>query len=361
PNVIEVDAENSAGMFLAEDVASGKDIPDSDIAAQDGYAVNVHGGNYYQVRENCDSLDAGEARYIMTGIKLPEGANSVVRIEEAKVIENRLYTAKEPRPWGDVERAGEDVKAGEMLLHRGHLITPYDIPLLLVSGSGKVRVLDVCAGIISIGDELAPYNGVRDSIAPMVRALMPFARTRYAVLRDDLDKIKSTLLEFKDCDIILTAGGSSVGKKDLTKKAITETGTLLFEGVQTNVLKRGGLGLVNGRPVVVMPGRIVSAAVVFNAEGLHVLSKLIGTELRRFAQAELGDDISVKHSMNSTFLFRLSGGVAYPLKWGTGLYSQLAHADAFGYLERNREYKKREKITVQLLLNPGHFLPNNLS
>ncbi len=342
---------DSVNMILAEDVLSQNDIPPQNVAAQDGYAVNVHEGESYEI-VNANKLNKGQATYVMTGMRVPDDANSIVRIEEAKVVGNRLYPAREPKLWRDIERAGEDIRAGEVLLRKGSFISPYHVPLLIAAGIKSVKVFDMCAGVVSIGDELVPYDhdgGVRDAIAPMIMNLMPFAEKKYRLIGDDLEKIKQTLNELsKDCDLIFTVGGSSVGKKDFTKRAISDAGQLLYEGVQTNVIKRGGLGLVNGKPVIALPGRIVSAATVFNAEGLHVISKMIGVELRKYKEVELGEDVEVKHSMNATFLFKLDGSTAYPLRWGTGLYSELAKADAFGYLERNREHKKGEMITVQL-------------
>lgn len=358
--VKEVNVFSSVNMIVAEDVFSQEDIPKQNIAAQDGYAISIHEGESYEI-VNSNELKKGQAAYVMTGMQVPDGANSIVRIEEAKVVGNRLYPAREPKLWRDIEKAGEDIKAGEILLKKGSFVSPYHVPLLIASGVKAIKVYDICAGIVSIGDELVPYDregGVKDSIAPMIMSLLPFASKKYRLIGDDQEKIKQTLDELsKDCDLIFTIGGSSVGKKDFTKRAISEVGQLLYEGVQTNVIKRGGLGIVNGKPVIALPGRIVSAAAVFNAEGLHVISKMIGAELRKYIEAELGEDIVVKHSMNSTFLFKLDGKIAYPLRWGTGLYSELAKADAFGFLERNREYKKGDKITVQLLWkgSPGSY------
>jgi molybdopterin molybdotransferase len=348
-----VDVLKSLNMIVAEDVLSQNDIPEHDIAAQDGFAVNVYEGQSYEIVNDATELKKGQASYVMTGVKVPEGANSIVRIEEAKVIDNRLYPAREPKLWKDIEKAGEDIKKGEILLKKGNFVSPYHIPLFIASGVNSVKVFELCVAIVSIGDELVPYDydgGVRDSVAPMIMSLLPFAEKRYQLIKDDLEKIKQTILDAsKDCDLIFTIGGSSVGKKDYTKRAISEVGELLYEGVQTNVIKRGGLGIVNGKPVMALPGRVVSAAVVFNAEGLHIISRMIGSELRKYVEVELGEDIEVKHSMNSTFLFKISGKTVYPLRWGTGLYSELAKADAFGYLERNKEYKKGDRITVQLL------------
>jgi len=348
-----VDVLSSLNMIVAEDVLSQNDIPEHNIAAQDGFAVNVYEGQSYEIVNDATELKKGQALYAMTGVKVPEGANSIVRIEEAKVVGNRLYPVREPKLWKDIEKAGEDIKKGEILLKKGSFVSPYHIPLFIAAGVNSVKVFELCAAVVSIGDELVPYDydgGIRDSVAPMIMSLLPFAEKRYQLIRDDLEKIKQTILDVsKDCDLIFTVGGSSVGKKDYTKRAISEVGELLYEGVQTNVIKRGGLGIVNGKPVMALPGRVVSAAVVFNAEGLHIISRMIGSELRKYVEVELGEDIEVKHSMNSTFLFKISGNMAYPLRWGTGLHSELAKADAFGYLERNKEHKKGDRITVQLL------------
>ncbi len=346
----------ATNMISSADVIATVDLPQKDIAAQDGHAVRImKGAKSYIIKDNARELGPGEAVYMGTGWTLPLGANSVIRVESAKVNGNLLIPAIEPKLWGDIERAGEDIGKGTIMLERGKPVTPYHISLFLAMGITKLKVFDLHLGIISVGDEIIPYNsskkGIRDSITPLIKGIMPFAQFKEAHVPDNRSKITRIVMEFsRKCDLIITIGGSSVGKKDLTKDAIRDAGEMIFEGVQTNIVKRGGVGIVNGIPVLSLPGRIVSAVTVFHAHGLHILSKMVGSELRKFGEGTLAEGITVRHSMNSTFLFKINEGNAVPLRWGSGLYGQLVNADAFARLERNREYRKGEKIQFQFLI-----------
>ncbi|MCL4344657.1 MAG: molybdopterin molybdotransferase MoeA [Nitrososphaerota archaeon] len=348
---------SAANMLASADVISPVNLPSNDIAAQDGYAVRImEGAKSYTITDSAGELNAGEAVYTGTGWPIPKGANSVVRIESARVDGKLLIPANEPKLWGDIERAGEDLTKGTAVLRRGNIITPYHVSLLSALGVMDVKVFDICVGILSVGDEIIPCDstgeGIRDSLTPLIKGLMPFVRFMEAHAPDTKSEISSVIKEFsRKCDMVITTGGSSVGKKDLTKDAINDAGEMVFEGVQTNIIKRGGVGLVNGVPVLSLPGRVVSAVTVFHAHGLHIISRLIGSELRKYGEVGLAEDMRVKHSMNSTFLFRIEGESAVPLKWGSGLYGQMVNADAFARLERNREYRKGEKIRVQFLIN----------
>ncbi|MEM0096992.1 MAG: molybdopterin molybdotransferase MoeA [Conexivisphaerales archaeon] len=356
PRVKSVSTCNAVNMLSSENVTSPSDLPENGIAAQDGYAINImDGAMNYTVKDSAVELKPGEATYVGTGWTIPSGANSVIRIESAKVDGNKLFPIKDPKPWGDIEMSGDDVKRGSIIIERGKMITPYHISLFSALGLRKVKVFDLRVGIINVGDEIvkcnSPKKGIRDSITPLLKGLMPFASFRTAHAPDDKTKIVSLIERFsRACDLVMTIGGSSVGKKDLTKDAIKDVGEIVFEGVQTNIVKRGGVGFVNGTPVLSLPGRIVSAVTVFHVHGLHIISKLVGSELRKYGEVSLSEGIVVRHSMNSTFLFKVEDNSATPLKWGAGLYSQIIKANAFARLERNRDYSKGEKIRIQFLI-----------
>jgi len=102
--------------------------------------------------------------------------------------------------------------------------------------------------------------------------------------------------------MVLAIGGSSVGEKDLTKGALAKCGNLLFEGINVNVIKRGSVGIVKGKPVVILPGRIVAAVCTFHEHGLHILERMLGVELRRSDDLPLGSDLEVRHKMDSLYL-----------------------------------------------------------
>ena len=130
-------------------------------------------------------------------------------------------------------------------------------------------------------------------------------------------------------------------------------GEILFEGVQVNVIKRGAVALVEGTPVLVLPGQIVSAVTNAHEHGLHLVGRMAGRELRRLERAKLSEAVTVNYRMDSTYLFRLHDGHADPLSWGVARMSALLNANAFGFLERGRRWAAGDEVELQRLEHAG--------
>jgi len=107
--------------------------------------------------------------------------------------------------------------------------------------------------------------------------------------------------------------------------------------------------IVEGKPIVTLPGQCVSAALVFHEFFLHTLSRMAGGEVRVYEEAELAEDIEVRHRMDTAYLFKIQAGKAKPLKWGVNRCRELAEADAYTVLKRGI-HPKGEKLTLQKLL-----------
>ncbi|BCS91716.1 molybdopterin molybdotransferase MoeA [Metallosphaera javensis (ex Sakai et al. 2022)] len=362
-----LDPMSAVGKVLAEDVIALRDTPERDISAMDGFAFRFSDlqemkelrivGKLFPSTRELPTLGRGEAYYITTGAPLPVGADTVARAEFTRVVGNTL-TINGPVSRGkDVRQRGEDVKAGELLIPRGTYLTPYHLPILLQQRINEVEVLDISFCIFGNGDEIVPWgsegDGIPDSIGPaFMKLLERFGRTHYqGIARDNLDDVKKMISKCAGgFDFVLSIGGSSVGERDFVKRAISEMGKLLFEGVSTNVIKRGAVGIVSGKPILVLPGQIVSAVTTFHEHGLHILTRMTGMELREYVKCRLGSEVTVDHKMDSTYLVKLDGDRAFPLRWGVGLYSELGKASGFTILRRGTTYREGEEIVVQRFL-----------
>ncbi|MBB5253360.1 molybdopterin molybdotransferase MoeA [Sulfurisphaera ohwakuensis] len=359
---------NSVGKIILEDIYAIKSIPEVNLSAMDGFAFKVsdykkHGklkivGKLFPSSKEIPELKEGEAYYVATGAPIPKGADAVVRIEASKVINNELIVGEEVFEGKDIKYAGEDVKEGELIVKKGDVLTPYHLGILTYQGIRKVKIGNIKSCVIASGDEISPFNDplpelIPDSISPIILSILEKIgkATYYGVVRDEKESIKQKLIEMKEsCDIIFFIGGSSVGEKDYVKKLVAELGKLLFEGVSVNIIKRGGVGLLEETPIVSLPGQVVSAVTVFHEHGLHIISRMLDSEIRKFVKVKLGKDMYVEHKMDSTYLFRIENGEAFPLRWGTGLYSELIKADGFGYLSRGKIHKRGEEIEIQKFL-----------
>ncbi len=367
PAVERVPVLRSLGRLAAARVSAPFHLPPTPVSAMDGYALNVGDGasiGPFRVRGSSfpssaprrRRLAVGEAAYITTGAVLPPGANAVVRVEATAVEGDFVRLRQAVRAGSDIMPAGEAMRRGDVILERGEPIRPAHVAALLAQRTRTVPAYRLRVAVLPVGDELVPASAGRPStrtefMGPLVAGLLGFADVELRrPVPDRLPAVARALgAAQKRSDLLITIGGSSVGQRDVVKPAIQSVGRLLFEGVTTNVLKRGAVGFIGRTPIVVLPGQVVSAAVVFHEHALHVLSRMVGRELRAAEELVLGCDLVVDHRMDSTYLFTLTDGRATPLPWGVARLTALLRADGFGVLSHGRRYRSGERVRLQRL------------
>ncbi len=300
-------------------------------------------------------LHPGEAIRVTTGAPLPPGTNAVVRSEAARPEGRQLVLTHAPDEGQDILEPGESIRAGEVILEAGQRIRPVDLALLLAQRIRRVPVIELRVTILPIGDELVPAGsavrrGTPDHLGPLIAGIIGDGVTLRPPIPDDRSRVVRALLAASSSsDLVVTIGGSSVGERDVTKAALREVGEVLFDGVQTNVLKRGAVGLVGKTPVVVLPGQLVSAVAVHHEHGLHVLSRLVGRELREYETRRLAEEVVVHHRMDSLYLLERRGEGVAPLPWGVARMESLARASGFALFRRGRRYPAGCRVTLQRL------------
>lgn len=365
PQVDVVPVYRAYWRISASDIVARRSIPDRPLAAMDGYAVRIDDLRSYEwlrvageVKPGDDppELRPGESYYVHMGAPVPIGAEAISRVEATRV-EGGYIKPLEPLKHGkDIMHVGEVVAEGSTVVRIGEVISPYKVTVLMMLGFTEIPVYKVRVGVLSVGDEIDPFDNPRgkpvvDSIAPMIMGLLRFTETTYlGVVADNATEVRRVIEEsIGGLDALLTIGGASVGGTDNVKRVLAEVGNLLFPGVSASILKRGGVAVVEGRPVVTLPGQCVSAALVLHEFFLHVLSRIVGGELREYVEAELSEDLEVKHRMDTAYLFEVTGGKAKPLRWGVGLCMELARATAYTVLKRGH-YRVGDKLTLQKLI-----------
>jgi len=369
PRVVPRTLVEAVGGLAAREIQARRDIPEADVSAMDGFAVRAYRADRPRPYLLCEAdprsrairpLQEGQAIPIATGARLPPGANAIVRIEATRSEGELLRTHEPVRPGQDVMPRGESIRCGETILERGERIDPYHLGALLADGVRSLPVYDLRVGIIPVGDEIrgsgTTLRGtVPDLISPVIARLFEFANVRILPsVKDNSDRLRRAIArEIRRSELLVTIGGASVGRRDVTKKALSEMGEILFEGVQANVIKRGAVALVEGTPVLVLPGQIVSAVTTTHEHGLHLVGRIAGRELRRFDRAKLSEAVTVDHRMDSTYLFRVHDGQADPLPWGVARMNALLHANAFGVLERGRRWAAGDEVELQWLEHAG--------
>ncbi|MBK9155950.1 MAG: molybdopterin molybdotransferase MoeA [Chloracidobacterium sp.] len=278
---------DSINRVLAEDVVADTDLPPFDRAQMDGYALRARDTrkvpvDLVVVGESAAGsgwhhrLKAGEAVRIMTGAPVPSGADTVQKVELTKEL-NGLVSLIDPVPKKqNIVRKGTEIRKGEVVLRSGALITPEMIATPAAFGYARLRVARrPRVTIIPTGSEIVPFgrkpkrDQIRDSNSVMLKAFCDRAGAASTVLQnvgDELEGLTRTIrAALLNSDIVVTTGGVSVGKYDLTKAAFKKVGArLLFEKVAVKPGKPAVFAVRGKKLLFGLPGNPVSAAVTFH-------------------------------------------------------------------------------------------------
>jgi molybdopterin molybdotransferase len=278
---------DSEGLALAADVAAPLSLPVFDNSAMDGYAVraeDVAGADTIPVklpvaedipagRIDQLTLAAGTAHRIMTGAPLPAGATAVVPVEATDGGVDTVEIRSAPKVGQHVRRAGEDVTAGTTVLQTGHVVTPAALGLAAALGLGSLtvrprqRVLVMSTGteLVSAGTELQPGQ-IYESNAIMLAAAVREAGGEVVgtpTSSDDVAQFSAVLEGYAgQADLIITTGGVSAGAYEVVKDAFGG-GAVEFVKVAMQPGMPQGAGVINGCPIITLPGNPVSALVSF--------------------------------------------------------------------------------------------------
>ena len=276
-----------AGRVLVEDVASDVDVPPFRRATMDGFAVcadDTYGASSYDPvildlvgssmpgRDRGDPVSSGSAGRIMTGAPVPEGADAVLRAEDAAPRDGHLEVTAPVSMAKNIGRVGEDIEAGTTVLSKGRRLLPQDAGLLASIGADPVRVhRRPIVRIIVSGNELLPPGEkpegfkIIDSNSPMLAALVALDGGIPDVVRlqDDAGMMRRALAR-PGADVIVTAGAASVGVEDRVPLLVDELGKLTVHGVTMRPSSPTGVGRIDGAPVLLLPGNPVSCLVAYD-------------------------------------------------------------------------------------------------
>ncbi|NOT26176.1 MAG: molybdopterin biosynthesis protein [Acidobacteria bacterium] len=379
------------GRVLAVDVMSPVDVPSFDRSNVDGYAVvaeNTFGASEEVPRdillggevihtgiEPRTVVQSGLALSIATGGMVPRGADAVVMVEHADVLDSTLRVFRAVTPGSGVSFAGTDIVAGETVLRRGQLMTSRDTGVLAAIGVATVDVWRrPIVAILSTGDEIiAPGEPMRPSmvydsnaqiLADAVRELGG-EPLRLGITPDDADTLRVRVRAALDqADIVLLSGGTSKGEGDISYRVVGELRNpgIVAHGVALKPGKPICLAASNGKPVVVLPGFPTSAIFTFSEFVAPVVRMLSGraSEERATVSARLAVKVNSEIGRTEYLLVGLVqaadeaadgvGLAAYPMGQGSGSVTTFSRADGFATIGRHEEIVEAgTRIEVQLL------------
>ncbi|CCG83915.1 protein of unknown function [Taphrina deformans PYCC 5710] len=318
------------GYFVSEDILAREAVPAYRASIVDGYAaVASDGPGTYPVvsvshanPDGVPGLRSGQIARITTGAPVPAGADTVVMVEDTKLVsttadgreEREVEILVRPAREANVREPGSDLASGARVMARGERITRTggEIGVLASAGVSRVPVYGKpVVGVLSTGDELLDPSvetalrpgQIRDSNRVALLSTLQahhFAGLDLGIAPDSPDALEATLRSaLARCDVVVTTGGVSMGELDLLKPTLERTfdGTIHFGRVAMKPGKPTTFATVpkpKSRPgsesgseagtakgdrrtvVFALPGNPASALVTFHLFVLPALLKLSG-------------------------------------------------------------------------------------
>jgi len=273
-----VPLEDADGRTVAAPITSPRPVPHYPRAAMDGYAVraaDTFGSSdrspvaVRRLDEDADSVAPGTARRVHTGSELPDGADAVVMVEDTETVGGDVEVYGAVAEGANVAPVGEDVAADQRLYDPGHRLRPSDLGLLKSVGATAVEVYDrPQVSVIPTGEELVqadpdPGEVIETNGGTVSQFVERWGGTATYrdIVTDDPAALREAIERDLDHDVVVTTGGSSVGERDYLPEVLTELGEILVHGVALKPGHPVALGVVEGTPVLALPGYPVACIV----------------------------------------------------------------------------------------------------
>ena len=364
-NIETVGLSDALFRVAASDVPSPIDIPHYDRAAMDGFAVlskATEGASpsspvllklgAYVNEETCVWVHTGDA--------MPEGSDAVVKAEDAEPAGEYVEIFRQVRKYENVGRRGEDVKKGEVLVRKGEIIKPAHLAILRSAGVEQVEVFRrPRVSIIPTGDELLPPGHelipgkVYESNAIMVSGYVRQwggVPEIHPLVGDDPDEIENAM-KGAEGDLIVTTGGTSVGKRDYMLDVLSRH-RLLFRGISLRPGKPTLAGIVNGKPVLALPGFPAACVAAMHVLLKPAMEKMLSTKLGIAMKVRLSMKVASKVGFTSFVRVKIDFERmdATPISTsGSGILSSVTAADGYILVPDNVEgFERGELVTAYL-------------
>jgi putative molybdopterin biosynthesis protein len=302
--VEHVSISEAHNRVLAKNIVAPLNIPPFSRSTVDGYAVKAV--DTFGASEDkpvslrfCGHVAIGEpprvvveqglAAEIVTGAPLPDGADSVVMVEQTNRRGNKVLVHRPVSIGENMMAAGSDISKNETVLKKGQVLFSREIGVLAAIGfteisvymRPKVAVLSTGAEVVEPGKALPPGK-IYDINAHTLSAAVLEAGgepINLGIIPDKEDKLRKALEKaLASANAVITSGGVSVGPKDFTPKVVDTLGKpgVIMSGVAVKPGKPLTIAVVDGKPVFSLPGNPTSSLFMFRVFVRPLLVKLAG-------------------------------------------------------------------------------------
>jgi molybdopterin biosynthesis enzyme len=309
---------------VAADMPSFKAIPPYDIAAADGWAF--HAADLVGASSYSPLPLAMSPVWVEAGAAIPEGCDCVVDTDLVDHTGPMVQVLAEAIPGQGVRRIGGDVATGSFVVASGRRVRPLDLLIARAAGLERLNVRRPRLRVVNI-----PANSGATATAQLIaenaRGAGADVVDAEATGRDaePIAKAAGT----GSCDVLVTIGGSGVGRTDATIGALARCGAVVAHGIALQPGRTSAVGRIGKMPVIVLPGSPDQALAVWWTLALPVLDRLSGRQPRQAVTLPLLRKIASSVGIAEIVLLEVNNGAWMPLAVGDLSLAAIARADAW--------------------------------
>jgi len=311
-------AAAAVGRVLVEDVVAPGAIPAVALALRDGFAVasdTVADASSYA------PVPLMPGRRIDVGDELPEGTDAVAALETVAAHGGGLAIIAPVAPGDGVLRPGVDTDAGTTLRRAGHVLRTSDIAVLTAAGIGEIAV---CEPLIHVLKARPGPDAMLDAAVHLIGAGVTAGRVAPAV-----DDITAALAD-RGVDAVVIVGGTGAGRDDASVRALAAAGRVEVHGVALLPGESAAFGMVDTRPVLLVPGRLDATLAIWLTLGRPLLARLTGVpEAIPTTAAVLARKLASPLGLTELVPVRLADGKAEPIASGYWPLQSFTQADGW--------------------------------
>lgn len=336
---------DSLDRVTSQPVFAKYSSPNFNASAMDGIAVRASDTFGASERNPIRIKLKDDFIYIDTGDPIVEPYNAVIMIEDVVEIDDHtIEIIKAAAPWQHIRPIGEDIVANELIVTANHAIRPVDLGALLsggiaeieVYGKPKVGIIPTGTEIVEPGEQMKVGSIIESNsrvFEGMVKQLGGTAQ-RYKPVADDYQLLKENIRKaVLENDMVIVNAGSSAGSEDYTVSLIRELGEVLVHGIATKPGKPTILGIIDGKPILGIPGYPVAAFFVFETFASPLIKAFQGQTTATRPRVEAVVSKRIVSSLQHREYVRMKLGkvenklIATPLNRGSGVTMSLVRAD----------------------------------
>jgi molybdopterin molybdotransferase len=299
-------------------------FPPCDIAVADGWAFRARdlvGASSYS-----PLLLAQSPVWVEAGDAMPDGCNCVIDADLVDRTGPMVQVLAEAIPGQGARRAGGDIAEGGCIVAAGRPVRALDLLIARAAGLERLKVRRPRLHVVNI-PAVSDKAVTAQLIVENARAAGVSVTSTKAAARDAASVAKA--IDTSACDLIVTIGGSGVGRADATVAALARRGEVIVHGIALQPGRTSAVGRAGKIPVIALPGAPDQAIAAWWALGLPVLDRLSGRQKRQPVTLPLARKIASSVGIAEIVLLEKADGAWMPLAIGELSLEAIARADAW--------------------------------